>query len=101
MKCVDNGHRYELDSMDGTNPQFIQFIKKELNEDTREFETVEDGTTNEEVLAVVIDRMRSLQAKASCRQNALAITKLEEALMWLNDRTADRERRGVENTPKE
>ena len=37
-------------------------------------------------------------SKFSCRENAMAITKLEEALMWLNKRTADRERRSVEGT---
>ena len=34
----------------------------------------------------------------ACRENALAITKLEEALHWLNARTASREARGVEGT---
>ena len=36
--------------------------------------------------------------KFRCRENAVAITKLEEALMWLNKRTADREKRKVEGT---
>lgn len=34
----------------------------------------------------------------SCRENALAITKLEEALHWLNARTSRRELAGVEGT---
>jgi hypothetical protein len=34
--------------------------------------------------------------KFRCRENSLAITKLEEALMWLEKRTADREARKVE-----
>ena len=29
-------------------------------------------------------------------ENAITITKLEEALMWQNKRTLDREKRGVE-----
>lgn len=33
-----------------------------------------------------------------CRENAMAITKLDEALLWLNKRTLDREERGVEGT---
>jgi len=33
-----------------------------------------------------------------CRENAIAITKLEEALLWLNKRTQDREKRQVEGT---
>ena len=33
-----------------------------------------------------------------CRENACAITKLDEALMWLKKRKEDREIRGVEGT---
>jgi hypothetical protein len=33
-----------------------------------------------------------------CRENSLAITKLEEALHWLNSRTARREAQNVEGT---
>lgn len=33
-----------------------------------------------------------------CRENSLAITKLEEALHWLDHRTKDRIQRGVEGT---
>lgn len=36
--------------------------------------------------------------KFRCRQNALAITHLEEALHWCQERTAEREARGVEGT---
>ena len=57
------------------------------------------GWTNEAVLAVVIDRLRGFQAGAfGCRENALALTKCEEALMWLEKRTADRKARHVEGT---
>jgi hypothetical protein len=42
--------------------------------------------------------LQFLQAKAPCRENAIVITKLEESLMWLNKRTADRQARGVEGT---
>jgi hypothetical protein len=82
--------------MEGTVEQTIQFIDKQKVGD--EFKTIRDGTTNEEVLRMLIDRMNWLQGLASCRENALCITKLEEALMWLEKRTADRLRRGVEGT---
>lgn len=36
--------------------------------------------------------------KFSCRENSIAITKLDEALLWLDKRTKDREARGVEGT---
>lgn len=61
-----------------------------------ELVTVNDGTTNEEVLAVLIDRLNYLNGIFPCRENAIVITKLEESLMWLNKRTADRKNRGVE-----
>lgn len=41
-----------------------------------------------------------LNEKFPCRQNSLAITKLEEAIHWLDDRKKDREKRGVEGYNK-
>jgi len=58
-----------------------------------------NGVTNEALLAVLIDRMRGFQSgQFACRENALALTKMEEALMWLQKRTRDRMARGVEGT---
>ena len=56
-----------------------------------------NGCQNENLLAIVIDRLQGFQSgDFKCRENALALTKCEEALMWLNKRTADRRARGVE-----
>lgn len=60
-----------------------------------------NGLMNEDLIAMVIDRLQSFQdSDFKCRENAVAITKLEEALMWLRKRTQDREDRGVEGTHK-
>lgn len=60
-----------------------------------------NGVTNEALLAIVIDRMRGFQSsRYACRENAIALTKLEEALHWLHARTRARELRGVEGTHK-
>ena len=60
-----------------------------------------NGVMNEDLIAIVIDRMRGFQSgDYACRDNALALTKLEEALMWLRNRTNEREARGVEGTNK-
>jgi hypothetical protein len=60
-----------------------------------------NGLTNEALLAVVIDRLQGFQtSKFACRENALALTKLQEAAMWLEFRTKGREARGVEGTHK-
>lgn len=58
-----------------------------------------NGVTQEALLAVVIDRLRSFQSGPfSCRDNAVALTHCEDALMWLQRRTRERIRRGVEGT---
>lgn len=60
-----------------------------------------NGVTQEILLAIVIDRLRSFQSGPfSSRENALALTKCEEALHWLQQRTLDRMRRGVEGQAK-
>ncbi len=58
-----------------------------------------NGITQEALIAICIDRLRLFQAGPyACRENALALTKLEEAQMWLLKRTRDRMARGVEGT---
>jgi len=60
-----------------------------------------NGISNESLLAVVIDRLQCFQtSEFSCRENSLALTKLEEALHWLKHRTEQRIQRGVEGTHK-
>lgn len=54
-----------------------------------------DGAPNgafvEEVIKAAIGRLKFYQeSKSAGRENALAITKLEEAMHWLHARTADR-----------
>jgi hypothetical protein len=57
-----------------------------------------NGLQVEEALEQVLARIQEYQAKVPCRENAIVITKLEESIMWLNKRTADRKARGVEGT---
>ncbi|HNV62953.1 MAG TPA: hypothetical protein PKN54_08385 [Candidatus Cloacimonas acidaminovorans] len=98
MKVLTEGHLYELENFESKDAgQNLQFIHKEPKEaGSTELVTIADGTTNEDVLAVIIDRLKFLQSKFPCRENDFAISKLEEALMWLEKRTNDRLARGVE-----
>lgn len=58
-----------------------------------------NGVTQEVLIAICIDRLKSFQAGPfSCRENAIALTKLEEAQMWLQKRTLDRMAKGIEGT---
>ena len=58
-----------------------------------------NGCHQEDLLAIVIDRLQHFQSgKFACRENAIALTKIEEAMHWLNHRTSERVKRGVEGT---
>lgn len=58
-----------------------------------------NGVGNEDLIAMIIDRLEHFQnSEFKCKENAMAITKLEEALLWLRKRTIGREERGVEGT---
>ena len=60
-----------------------------------------NGAFVESVIQAAISRLCFYQdTKFKCRENALAITKLEEALHWLEHRTAGRVKRGVEGSHK-
>lgn len=102
MQVIIPGHRYALPDFDQSSiprHQSLQFIQKEpTSEGSTEMKTINNGTTNEEVLAVLIDRLQFLNAKFPCRENAVALTHIETALLWLNKRTAERKARGVEGT---
>jgi hypothetical protein len=58
-----------------------------------------NGLTQEVLIAICIDRLKGFQSgQFACRENALALTKLEEAQHWLQHRTKQRMARGVEGT---
>lgn len=58
-----------------------------------------NGCSNESLLAIVVDRLKGFQSGPySSRENAIALTKIQEAIMWLHQRTKTRMVRGVEGT---
>ncbi len=62
-------------------------------------ETGVNGISGEVLLAIVEDRLIGFQSgQFACRENAIALTKIQEAMMWLQKRTRDRMARGVEGT---
>lgn len=84
-------HKYRIEDNSGVPLSLISF------QDGPILENGVNGVTNESLLLVVLDRLRSAQAGPfSCRENAIVATKIEEALLWLNHRTAERKERGVE-----
>lgn len=88
-------HEYivEVHHDDGVQDVRINF----QNGPIAEFGT--NGLTHEVLLAIIEDRLLGFQSGPyACRENAVALTKVQEAMMWLNKRTADRVDRGVEGT---
>lgn len=99
MKTLTAGHRYELENFeDKTKPgQVIQFIEKvPQSEGSAILRTVNDGTTNEEVIKMLIDRMQSLYNKFPSDETMCSIAHLKQALYAQQSRTYDRQQRGVE-----
>ena len=93
MQCTEEGHIYSLEGN-----QELRFLKKEKVEGQAELKTVYTGTTNEEVLEVLLDRTKNLNSKFPCIENQNAITHMEQALHWFNLRTSKRKTQGVEGT---
>lgn len=86
-------HEYEVSWDEGKTGIILQFQHGPIGE------VGVNGITNEVLLAIVADRLRCFQtSKYACRENALALTKIEEAAHWLEARTVSRTRRGVEGT---
>jgi hypothetical protein len=54
------------------------------------------GLTGEDLLEICRHRLQCFQtSEYTCRENAVALTHIEEALMWLNKRVEDRLERNV------
>lgn len=78
---------------DQNSPLFIRW------QDGPIAEAGENGVQVDDVIEAAAQRLRFLnQGPYACRENSLAITKLEEALHWLEARTSNRQDRHVEGT---
>lgn len=73
MTVVIPGSEYLLDNLTGEGTQPIQFTRK------AEGGGYTDGTTNEEVISVLIDRLLFFQSKAYSYDNETVITLLQSA----------------------
>jgi hypothetical protein len=55
-----------------------------------------NGCQIDDIVKLVTETVRVLNAKFPCRENSIAITKLEEAMLWFEARRLDRVARDVE-----
>lgn len=113
----DWSHPYELD-FDGQKFEEELFMETDLSlvEEAKAIEpkaprdfinikfqegTVSENGVNgaqiEDVIELLIERLQEFQkGKSPCHENVLAITKLQEARMWLEERARNRKKQGVE-----
>ena len=98
MKVITKGHKYLLENFENKESfQTIQFIEKApVDGSPSQLETLNDGTTNEEVLKMLIDRMQSLYDKFPSEETQCSISCLKTALYAQQSRTFERQQRGVE-----
>lgn len=89
-------HEYRVDTI-ATKHEPITIVGQVSFQNGPVKEAGINGLHQEDLLAIVIHRLQGFQSGAfACRENALALTKLEEAMHWLRHRTDARKSRGVE-----
>jgi hypothetical protein len=73
-----------------------------INEDiVKRFETpifTQDGIVIEAIIPMLIEHLTNVNKDVPSRETSVAITKLQEALFWLEERQRDREARNVAGT---
>lgn len=111
FKQVNSGHLrhtqtniYHEDDFDFNAPRLFLVIQEKTVENEQKGTIIENihfqegpikehgvnGITIEDLLVIAATRLEYFQASDfKCRENEIALTKIEEALMWLNKRTDD------------
>lgn len=92
-------HVYDI-FIEGKDPgEIVDHMQIRFQRGPRNLTGAQAGVVESVLLGIVADRMRSFQAgKFGCRENALVLTKVEEALHWLRHRADGRAARGVLGT---
>ena len=92
---IDNGRFGWIDCMFDEGEEIKEFVKIKWQDGTIP-EVGRNGVQIAEALEVVLRQLKGYQEKFTCKENAISITKIEEAIMWQEKRTNDRIKRGVE-----
>ena len=100
MEDTTRGHVYKIGN-EGEGTQELRFVRKgPKSPEDSSLEVVEDGTTTEAVIEVLIDRLTFLDNRVESDFNKRAIQSLTDARTALIERSLDREAREVEGTNK-
>ena len=96
-------HRYEIDCPPGETNGFPQSDVTiiQFQNGARNLPDSVYGVIDTDLLEIVRDRLKGFQSgEFATRENAIALTHIEEALLWLNKRVEDRIERNILGTNK-
>lgn len=90
-------HNYSIFPKEPDGEEWVHTIV--FQKGPRKDPNARQGVLDEDLLEIVRDRIKAFQeGPYATRENALALTHIEEALLWLNKRSEDRLERGVLGT---
>jgi hypothetical protein len=90
----DSCYEYLIAAKNSHEQLEINFQKGPRNEEGSTF-----GCLDVDLLEIVRHRLQAFQTQAyKCRENAIALTHIEDALLWLDKRVQDRAHRQVLGT---
>ena len=93
MEIIKEGLVYSIPTRNRTaEPLVIQFIEKKFNEEEGKYEVVTDGIVNEDLLEVLINRVKTLNKNVKFDENVMILEALETALNWEQVRRRKSER---------
>lgn len=105
IETIEAGVTYKIPSYTVTNegivdaePVEVKFCKGDKSDETKFRQT---GVFTESILQAAKEYLESVNKEAlASRETSMAITKIDEALMWLAKRGEDRRIRNVQQTYK-
>lgn len=92
-------HDYYIGKKDATNSYTDTLCEIHFQKGPRKDESSRHGVVEADLLEIVRHRLQAFQkGPYATRENACALTHIEEALMWMAKRSDDRAERGVLGT---
>jgi hypothetical protein len=92
-------HEYLIRSIETTEGGYDVYSKVIFQNGARKLDTSTHGILDTDLLEIVRHRLQCFQqGEFVTRENAIALTHIEEALMWMNRRVEDRIERNVLGT---
>lgn len=95
MRVFDPGHVYLLEQLDGDEHEVLHFVKRQ-GEAYPGNVGHHPGTTTQEVLRVLIDRTKYVQAQLPCAANVHLLANLRHSIWVLERRAAERHGRELQ-----